>query len=175
MRRILDRLYLTCGAVAAAAIVAIALLVSTQVVGNLITKMDIPGITLSIPSYADISGYLLAAASFLGLPYTLVKGGHIRVTLLAGRVGPRLGLIMDVGALLVGLAVAAGGAWYMIALTTQSWTYGDMSSGIVPIPIWIVQVPLSVGLTVLAIAFADLLVQTVTTGHSAIVDAQTME
>ncbi|MBI1417958.1 MAG: TRAP transporter small permease subunit [Limimaricola sp.] len=175
MRKVLDRLYQISGALAGTAIVLITLLIAAQVAANLVTKMRIPGVNLSIPSYNDISGYLLAAASFLGLPYTLVKGGHIRVTLLVGRMGRRPRLVFELLTMAIGLVVAAGGAWYMWQLTGQSWLYGDMSSGIVPIPLWIVQIPPSVGLSILAVAFLDLIVQTAAAGQSPLVDAGSVE
>lgn len=175
MRKILDRLYQTSGVLAAVSIILIALIVALQVVLNLITKLGIPGVNLSVPSYADFSGYLLASASFFGLPYTLMKGGHIRVTLVSGAVGARLRYAMDLFALAVGLAISGGGTWYMIALNRQSWMFGDMSSGIIAIPIWLVQIPLSLGLGILTVAFADLLLRAVVTGRSTIVDAQSAE
>ncbi len=175
MQRFLDRIYLASGALAATAIVLITLIVAAQVVCNMITKIGIPGINLTIPSYGDISGYLLAAATFFGLPYTLVKGGHIRVTLLSGRMPPKVRLVMDAFALCIGLGVSAAGCWYMAALDRQSWMFGDMSSGIIPIPLWIVQIPLVLGLAVMTIAFADLLTRSLVTGRSAITDAASVE
>lgn len=165
LRRILDGLYLLSGILSATAIVGIVVIVSLQVVFNLITKTGIGGLNLTIPSYADFAGYLLAAASFFGLSYTLVHGGHIRVSLVTGRLGPRIRFFFDVFALALGLLVSAGGAYYMVLLNMQSFQFGDMSSGIVAIPIWIVQLPVSAGLTILAIAFADLLVRTLRTGR----------
>ena len=38
-----------------------------------------------VPSTDDLSGFFLAASSFLGLAYTLKKGGHIRVSLVIQR------------------------------------------------------------------------------------------
>lgn len=175
MQRLLDRLYQASGALAATSIVLITLIVAAQVVCNIITKIGIPGVNLTIPSYGDISGYLLAAASFFGLPYTLVKGGHIRVTLLSGRMPPKVRLAMDAFALCIGLGISAAGCWYMAALARQSWMFGDMSSGIVPIPLWIVQIPLVLGLAVLTIAFADLLARSLLSGRSAIIDSAAAE
>jgi len=35
----------------------------------------------TIPSYSDFSGFMLAAATFLAMPYTFRSGGHIKVSL----------------------------------------------------------------------------------------------
>lgn len=166
MRWALDRLYQLSGAIAALCIVAIALLVSTQVVFNLITKLGIGGVNLSIPSYADFSGYLLAAASFFGLSYTLMRGGHIRVTLLLGVVGARPRFALELLTLAMGLFVSAAASYFTYWMNYQSFLFDDRSSGIISIPIWLVQLPMSAGLSILAIAFADLLVSALLTGRT---------
>lgn len=45
-------------------------------------RMPVPGVT-------EISGYLLAFVVFMGLPYTLEKGGHIHVDTFVKYLGPR--------------------------------------------------------------------------------------
>ncbi|NNK14741.1 MAG: TRAP transporter small permease, partial [Desulfofustis sp.] len=86
MRKFLDSLYLASGWAAAFFIAAICSLVVAQVCLNLIDRISglITGtaIGLTIPSYADFTGFFLAAASFLALAHTLRQGAHIRVTLL---------------------------------------------------------------------------------------------
>lgn len=163
MRHALDRLYRLSGAIAALCIVAISVLVSTQVVLNLITKLGIGGLNLSIPSYSDFSGYLLAAATFFGLSYTLMKGGHIRVTLVFTVIHARLRYALELVSLTIGLGISAAASYFTYLMNYQSFIFDDRSSGIVSIPIWLVQLPMSVGMTILAIAFADLLVTTIVT------------
>ncbi len=46
-------------------------------------------------------------------------------------------------------------AWYMTGLVWESWRFNDLSPGIVPVPLWIAQAPLALGLVVLTIALAD--------------------
>ena len=86
MRKFLDKLYDLSGYGAAIFIFAICLIVMAQVALNLSDNIAkyITGeaIGLTIPSYADFTGYFLAAASFMALAHTLKSGGHIRVTLL---------------------------------------------------------------------------------------------
>jgi len=53
MRKYLDWLYLGSGAVAAMLIAAICVLVTTQVVLNVITKIGGAGVAMTIPSYTD--------------------------------------------------------------------------------------------------------------------------
>lgn len=166
MRRILDGLYLASGALAALLILAICGIVGLQVLFNLVTRSGLFGVNLTILSYADFSGFFLAASSFLGLAYTLTRRGHIRVTLLFTVASARLCYLLDLLALAIGLAVSAAACWYVAALVEQSWRFGDKSPGIVAVPLWIVQAPLAIGLLVLAIAFADLLARALREGRS---------
>lgn len=87
MRKCLDNLYTFIGAIAAGLIALICLLVTTQVVLNLIAKIWGASVSFTIPSYADFASYFLAASSFLALSYTFMRGGHIRVTLLFNMLG----------------------------------------------------------------------------------------
>lgn len=175
MRRALDRLYQISGTIAALCIVAISVLVSTQVVFNLITKLGIGGLNLSIPSYADFSGYLLAAATFFGLSYTLMRGGHIRVTLVFTLVSPRLRYVLELASLTIGFFISAAATYFTYLMNHQSFIFDDRSSGIISIPIWLVQLPMSAGLTILAIAFADLLVTALVTRRPPMIDAASAE
>lgn len=174
MRKILDGFYGLCGALSAMFIVVICLLVTTQVVFNLISRLAGTSLNLTIPSYTEISGFMLAGASFLAMSYTLMKGGHIRVTLFIGFLDRRLRLLSELFSLALGLGFAAFAGFYMINLTRQSLRFGDLSSGIVAIPIWIPQSVVSFGLIALTVAFADLLIQTIQRGEPAIVNKETM-
>lgn len=79
MRCLLDRTYLGAGWIAAGIILAIAILVSAQVLLNFATRAFALPLPSTIPSYADFSGFMLAAATFLAMPYTFRSGGHIKV------------------------------------------------------------------------------------------------
>jgi len=160
MRRILDGIYVVSGALSAIMILTICCVVCLQVTFNIVTRLGFQGVTPTIPSYADVSGFLLAAASFFALAYTLTRGGHIRVTLLFSIFGQRFRYIADLFSLAVCGAISGAGTYYMLQLTLQSYQFGDKSPGILAIPIWIGQVPLTIGLGILTIAFADLLVRT---------------
>lgn len=159
MRIWLDRLYRYSGGLAALCIVAIMLLVLTQVLLNLVDRISAlvwgEAIGLTLPSYADFTGFLLAAASFLALAYTLQAGGHIRINLvtrvLPKRVQHYLELLTVAVALLLTLFVDV----YMIKLVHESWVYQDRSAGMVAVPLWIPQFALALGLAMFAVALLD--------------------
>ncbi|MCF6302530.1 MAG: TRAP transporter small permease subunit, partial [Devosiaceae bacterium] len=136
MRKFLDRTYLVSGAVSAGFLVLICILVTVQVLLNLTTKIFGTSVALTIPSYAEFAGFFLAAASFLALAYTLTRGGHIRVTLVVQFLPPRAQMVLETFALGVSAATAIYGTWFMGKLAHDSYRFGDMSPGIVAVPIW---------------------------------------
>ena len=159
LRRSLDRLYLGSAWLAAGFIAAICLLVVCQVGLNLLDRVASlltgEAIGLTIPSYADFTGFFLAAASFLALAYTLRQGGHIRVTLVIAHLGKRARHIFEIWCLLLATAVSVYFTWYIFALTRESYIYNDLSPGMVAVPIWIPQAAMLLGLIILSIALLD--------------------
>jgi len=159
MRRFLDAVY-SCGAgLAAIFILGICLLVATQVLMNLIDRtMILSGygaIGLSVPSYADFTGFFLAASSFLALAYTKRAGGHIRVTLMLHRLSDKWRRRFDLLSLIIGGVVTIYFAFYTGGLVWDSYVYEDLSSGIISVPLWIPQFSMLLGLILLAISFID--------------------
>ena len=158
-RRFLDGLYRASGVLAALFVLAIAVLVAAQVALNVVSRVTglLTGTALgiTIPSYSDFTGFFLAAASFLALAHTLRAGEHIRVTLLVSRLPVALARWTDVVALVAALVATAFLGFYAFDLVLESREYGDLSSGMVAVPIWIPQSSIVVGLAVLAIALAD--------------------
>lgn len=159
MRRWLDILYKSCFWLGAGSIALICLLVVCQVLLNLIdrlsTVMTGSAIGLTIPSYADFTGFLLAAASFLSLAYTLREGAHIRVVLVVSRLPKKMHRLVEIWCIAFGLATSFYFTWYTAKLTHESYSYNDLSSGMIAVPIWIPQAAMLVGLVVLSTALLD--------------------
>ncbi len=166
VRKILDRLYLVSGWLGAGFIALICLLVVVQVTLNLVDRLSTvltgSAIGLTIPSYADFTGFFLASASFLALAYTLREGGHIRVTLVIGNLPKGIRRLFEVWC--VGLATFIAGyfVWYTARLVHESYVYHDLSAGMIAVPIWIPQSGMLLGLIVLFISLVDELVRVVT-------------
>lgn len=159
MGRTLDRIYLGAGMLAGGCIVAICLLVSAQIVLNGLGRAFPGTFPTTIPSYADFAGFMLAAATFLALAHTLRAGGHVRVTLLTQALPRRAGIAADAAVLLLGLGLSGAVAWYMAALTLESLHYGDMSTGIVPVPLALPQAVATAGLILLCVALVHTLAE----------------
>ncbi len=162
MRRFLDLLYKAGGWFAALCIALIAVLVMGQVLCNLIDRLSTlftgQAVGLTIPSYADFTGFLLAAASFMALAYSLREGAHIRVSLLTSRLPASLHRPMELWCLAVGSGVSIYFTWYTGRLTYESYLYNDLSAGMIAVPLWIPQFSMVAGLLLLSLVFLDELV-----------------
>jgi TRAP-type C4-dicarboxylate transport system permease small subunit len=160
-RRCLDGLYLGSGLLAACFLLLILLTITGQIIGRFI------GIAIDS---TEIGGFSLAATTFLGLGYTLRHGGHVRVTLLIRYAGGRLGRAVELWCSGVAAVSAVYFAGQVVNMVHDSWRFGDLSPGLLAIPIWIPQTGMAVGLVVLAVAFADDFVH-VLRGHKPVYEA----
>jgi TRAP-type C4-dicarboxylate transport system permease small subunit len=172
MRHLLDKTYRGSAWIAAFSILAIALLVSSQVLLNIATRVFNLPLPSSIPSYADFAGFLLAAATFLAMPYTFRTGGHIKVSLITAR----LPTPMQLGAEVVSLGLAAFltgfTCLYVVKLIIESWHFNDLSNGTIAVPLWIPQCTMAIGMVLLFISIIDALVQTVATRTAVIPNSE---
>ncbi|WP_417669956.1 TRAP transporter small permease [Roseibium sp.] len=159
MRAFLDGLYRLAGGLAAACLVTIAVLVVAQVAGRLIDGgrkiFGLEPLGLLVPSLAEIAGFLLVGASFLALASTLRMGDHIRVSILLQHVPAAVARVLEVWCLAVAFALVAYFGWHAGWLAYDSYVYDEVSFGIIPIPLFIPQIVMSVGIVVFALSLAD--------------------
>ena len=142
-----DKCYLASGYAAGFCIVLIMVVILVQITGRLLGFI--------IPSAEDISGYALAASTFFGLAYTFHQGGHIRVTLVIQKWPPRVRFVQELAVLILGFGLAAFMAYYSWHMVWESWVFGEVSHGYIPIPIWIPQIPVALGALAFCIAILD--------------------
>lgn len=161
MRRSLDLIYAASGGLAALSILAICLLVSAQVGLNILARLGGPEMSYTIPSYADFAGFMLAGASFLGIPYAFRHGTHIRVSLVTSRLGTGPSWALEVLSLAVATMAMGYASWFAFGLVEESLYYGDMSTGMIAVPLWIPQCVMAAGLVVTTLAMADRLVESI--------------
>jgi TRAP-type C4-dicarboxylate transport system permease small subunit len=147
VRAFLDRVYQFSGALAAACLAAIAGLVVIQVTGRLLGVL--------VPGADDLAGYALMASTFLGLASTLRSGAHIRVTLLLNRASPVQKRVLELWSLGVGAIIGSYVTWYVIEMALDARRFGERSTGNLPVPLWMPQSLMALGLLVLTIAFVD--------------------
>ncbi len=147
LRDFLNKLYLGSSLLAGTCIVLITLMILAQIVGR--------WFGLIIPSTEDFSGYFLAAATFLALPYTFRSGGHIRVTILVNLLKGTAQRTALGFALLVFICLITYGSYYAIAFVYESWSFHEVSQGYISIPLWIPQSFMALGLVIFLIALID--------------------
>lgn len=159
MRKMLDTLYRAALGGACIAMVVIAGLVFFQVMGRVIDRVAVAlgaeRIGLSVPSLAEIGGYLFGATAFLALAATLRSGGHVRVTLALRAFGPRGDRVASFLVLAVALGLILFIGWSIFQQTLTTYERGSVSYGIIAIPLWIPQAAMTAGLLVFAIALID--------------------
>lgn len=165
MGKALQKTYDLCGAIAGGLILCICLLISAQIILNGAGRL-MPGVLLStIPSYADFSGFMLAGSTFLALAHTLRAGGHIRVNLVVSRLPERVQFFMEALVLVLAAVLVGYAAWFMGGLVLESLHYGDVSTGMVPVALWIPQSVAAFGLGLLLIAILHTLFDLVQAGR----------
>jgi len=147
LRKSPDLLYDAAGYLAAFFMVGVLLMVLASVVGRLLN--------FQLRGSDAYAGYCMAAASFLALAHTLKRGEHIRVTLLLVRFGERVARVLDLWCHFAGVFFCGVLAAYSVRLAWQSWKFNDVSQGNDATPLWIPQVAMAVGATVLAVAMLD--------------------
>jgi len=169
MRRILDTLYQLTLYASALCLVAIALMVGAQlgarVLDGALALVHLPRTEFVILSLDEISGYLLASASFLALAGTLKAGAHIRVTMLLGMVGERARRYVEIWAFAFAAFAAGYMTWNLAGFAFVSFEFHEVSSGVVRVPLAIPQAAMAVGALMLTIALIDELVVVITRGR----------
>lgn len=158
MRKVLDNLYLSAAIAAGSCLVLMTLLMLSQIVGR--------WFDIIVPSTEDFSGFLLAAASFLALPYTLRSGSHIRVSLFLSLFPAKLRKALELLVLSLVLVLIAYIAWSVSLMVIEIWEFEELTQGYIAIPLWIPQLPLPVGLLLFTLALFDELVSLIITGET---------
>jgi TRAP-type C4-dicarboxylate transport system permease small subunit len=162
MRRALDTFYRLGGALAALHLTLIMVMIVAQVLGRVLDKLLVwagfDALGLSVPGLSELASFLLLGATFFGLAYTFWQGGHIRVTLLIQNLPASLRRVTDILVVLVALAITGFAVWYSVLLALDSYDFGDLSIGMVPVPLWIPQSAMALGLAWLFIALLDALI-----------------
>ena len=156
-RRVLDTLYLIGGGIGALFLIAILVIIVTQMLARW-TGQTFPGGT-------HYAGYCMAAASFFAAAYALNYGAHIRVSLLLEHLGRRR-LWGEIWATAVALVICTLFSFYAIKTNLLSHKLNDISQGQDATPIWIPQIAMSIGTVLLTIALLDRLTRLVFTGES---------
>ncbi len=112
----------------------------------------------------DIVSWMTAAAAFFGLAHTFRHGDFVRMGLWIETLSPPTRRWIEVLALLIG-TVFTGYLFYSVAAYVwDSYRFGDVADGLVPIKKWIPQSSIVIGSFLLFLACLDELIY-VARGH----------
>ena len=150
MRKLLNGIYDSAAALAALFMVGMLGMVLLSIVSRQL-HFHVSG----TDAYA---GYLMAGASFLALAHTLKRQEHIRVTLVLGLFKGHGRRALELWSLAMASLLSSLFAFYSCRLVWQSLAFNDISTGNDATPLWLPQLGMAIGTTVLLIALLDELV-----------------
>ncbi|MGE0521745.1 MAG: TRAP transporter small permease [Variibacter sp.] len=140
----LNKLYAAGAILAAICMVLIALLTLAQILGRLLGVLVLDA--------GDFAGYAMAGSIFFALAHTLRTGGHIRVNLLLIRLPARIRHFIEIWCLGVAIVLSGMFAVFSAKMVVDSYTFNDVSTGMVPIPLWIPQLTMPLGAALFVVA-----------------------
>lgn len=140
-------LYRAGSVLAAVCMVLIAALTLFQVVGRLLGA--------AVPDAGEIAGYAMAAAIFLSLAHTFHAGGHIRVNLVLTHVPEFARRALEYWCIFAFTVVGGLFAWFSVNLVIDSYSMGDVSTGMLSVPLWIPQLSMAAGAILLELALIE--------------------
>ncbi|APE45564.1 hypothetical protein BOO69_17295 [Sulfitobacter alexandrii] len=146
MRRTVRKLANFCGWLAAAFLAGIAVATAIQIVAR---QFGRPVET------TELSGFFLAAATFLALAHTFVMGGHVRLALVADFAPKTLRRAFEIWACVFAALTVGYAAWHVTAFTYDTYRFGDLSPGLLAVPLWIPQSAICLGLWVMLLSILE--------------------
>jgi len=146
LRSLLDGLYRLSGYLAGFFLAAIGALIVAQIVGRFI------GVAIDA---IEVSGFCMAAATFLGLASALKHGAHIRVNLLIRCFTGTARKASELWCTGVGTLAAGYFSFQAISMVWDTFSFGDMTKGLIIMELWIPQTAMAAGAVILTLALAD--------------------
>jgi len=132
------------GAVAGLGILAILAMISYEVIARYFFNSPTGWVV-------EISTYVMVAVAYLGAAYAHVQGANIRVELLLGRLKEPVRRRLEEIAAWCGLAFVLLSAWQVALFVHANYVNGTRSY-IMAVPQWIPNMPILIGLAILAMA-----------------------
>ena len=140
-----------CGVISTA-LIASAVLVTTQMV---IVRYALKMSTVWQTEYVIFS---LAAATFIGAPYVLMKKGHVNVDLIPYYLNQKGKNILAIVAAILALSFLAILFYSSVELTTHAWVKNIKTPTIWSFPMWKVYIFLPIGMGIMILQYlADIL------------------
>ena len=119
---------------------------------NVFVRYFVP--RLAVEASDEVQVYLVIWAVFLALGLVTTSDRHVRADLFVAMFSPRFRRVIDVFGELLGLAFAMLLLVTGVAVTWQTYSYGDVSTTSLRFPLWIYGAALPAGALVMAVAYA---------------------
>ena len=100
----------------------------------------------------EYSGYFYLALVFLGFAYTFDEEGHIRISIVTGRLQGSIKRWVDVLAGVMTLAILLFALYYSWDFMIESHEMEMLSEGVSETPLYLTQIPIVVGLGLFALS-----------------------
>ena len=147
LRVALDRTYAAAGALGAACIALICVLMVVQTLGR---QFGFPTGAIN-----DLVSWLCAAAAFLTMAHAFKHGDFVRVTLVLEKCAPGRRRQFELACLAVAVAAIGYLAFWACRFTWQSWEFKELAQGLWAVPIWIPQLSFALGSLLFLVAVID--------------------
>jgi len=146
MSRAWSRLMNGCGALAALALGAMALLVTADVLIRNLTSGALPWVL-------ELSEYSLPFATFLAAPWILHRNQHVRLDILLTALPAAAARMLERAVDAAGLAISLLLSWYGFAALADSFLQNSLVIKAMTFPEWWLFVPLVICFALLSIEF----------------------
>jgi TRAP-type C4-dicarboxylate transport system permease small subunit len=141
-----ERLLTGCGFVVGLALVALAVLITLDV---LLRNLGL----FSSGALLEITEYTLFVTTFMAAPWVLRLGSHVRVDLLLTHMPPPVARLMEIAADAAGLVSAVLLGWHGFRVTLVSFERGHLIVKQLTVPEWMLMIVIPVSCLLLAIEF----------------------
>jgi TRAP-type C4-dicarboxylate transport system permease small subunit len=141
-----ERLLTACGFVAGATLVALAVLITLDV---LLRNLNL----FSSGALLEITEYVLFATTFIAAPWVLWLGSHVRVDLVLSQVPVPVARLMEIVADFAGLICSGLLGWHGFSVTLVSFQRGDLIVKQLVVPEWTLIMFIPAGCILLVIEF----------------------
>ena len=153
----IERLGRLDGWIGAACLVALTALMLAEITVRALSNF-FPWVPADIPVAWEYSSYLMAACFTFGAAMTLRAGGHIRVTLVLGRLQPSARRLLEIAASLVATAFVGFLAIAMVRFAWTAFSAGQRSISSDTL-LWIPEAVVAFGMVLLALQFLARFIQ----------------
>jgi TRAP-type C4-dicarboxylate transport system permease small subunit len=155
----IERLGRLDGWIGAACLVTLTLLMLAEITVRALSNF-FPWVPADIPVAWEYSSYLMAACFTFGAAMTLRAGGHIRVTLVLGKLAPPARRLMEIAASFVAMLFVG-----FLAIAMARFAWGAFERGQTSISsdtmLWIPEAVIAFGMVLLALQFVARFIQAV--------------